>query len=114
MSVVKELVEMPDGTPGFDAVLLPPPDDVLPQAAATRAAEATSVIRPIFDRSRDPWPLIPFRKRIRPVPSVPDHCHLRRFFAPVAIGAAHISAHLTFVRRRRDLRELRGGLSTPR
>jgi hypothetical protein len=61
---------MPDGTPGFEAAAeLEVPVELLPQAAATRAAAPTTVSRLTFDRSWDPRPLIPSCKRIRPLPS---------------------------------------------
>jgi hypothetical protein len=72
MSVPNEVTVIPDGTPGFEG---PDPPEVLgellPQAAATRPAVATRVTLLIFDK-RDPRPLKPVCKRIRPVPSEPD------------------------------------------
>src|SRR5580658_2828034 len=74
MSVVNELTEMPDGTPGLAtaAELEVPPVEVLPQAATTRAAVPTRVSLLAFDRSRSPRPLIPSCKCIRALPSKPD------------------------------------------
>ncbi len=94
MSVVNELTVTPEGTPGFE--MEPDPDepvDVLPQAAATRPAVATRVTLLIVDK-RDPRPLIPDCKRIRPVPSEPDP-PLATPPVPVATSAAHISTHST-------------------
>src|ERR1700722_3402788 len=91
---VNERPGTPDGAPGLGAEH--DPEDlveVLPQAAATRPAVATRVTLLIVDK-RDPRPLIPDCKRIRPVPSEPDP-PLATPPVPVATSAARISTHST-------------------
>jgi hypothetical protein len=65
---VNALTEMLDGTPGFVAVPEPDGVELLPQAAATRAAAPTSVTRLIFVKRRDTVPRVPSCIPIRSLP----------------------------------------------
>src|SRR5579872_2357081 len=109
MSVLKELTVTPDGTPGFERPPPDPPDVVLPQAAARRAAVPTMVSLPAFEIFWDPRPLTPSCKRIRALPSnrKPTVCDAIR-------SGSDERRHPTSVRQRPDGWSSEEGLSTPR
>jgi hypothetical protein len=69
MSVLKALTVMVDGTPGFVADELPAGVEVLPQAAATRAAAPTKLSLLAFENFWDPRPLTASCNRIRALSS---------------------------------------------